>query len=77
MLVIILLDELDGAYNTRGKVKLSLCLIKHCAMKAFGGVEVCLQPFLTLALTGDEWSVYAQAPLPPPVPGLQPQQFSP
>jgi hypothetical protein len=40
VLFFILLDEIDGAYNTHGKVKLSLCLIKHCILKAFGGVEV-------------------------------------
>jgi hypothetical protein len=26
--------------DVKKKVKLSLCLIKHCAMKTYGGVEV-------------------------------------
>jgi hypothetical protein len=34
------------------KVKLSLCLIKLHAMKMYGGVEVYLHEFLTLALGG-------------------------
>jgi hypothetical protein len=38
------------------KVKLSLCLTKHDAMKAYWGVEVWLPAFLTLALEGGEWS---------------------
>jgi hypothetical protein len=38
------------------KVKLSLCLTKHHAMKMYWGVEVQLHPFLTSALAGDEWS---------------------
>jgi hypothetical protein len=38
------------------KVKLSLCLTKHHAMKTYWGVEVDLHVFLTLALGGGEWS---------------------
>jgi hypothetical protein len=38
------------------KVKLSLCLIKHYAMKAYGGVDVWIHIFLTSALAGGEWS---------------------
>jgi hypothetical protein len=37
----------------KGKVKLSLCLIKHHAMKTCGGIEVPIAPpFLTSALSG-------------------------
>jgi hypothetical protein len=38
------------------KVKLSLCLTKHHAMKTHWGVEVQLHAFLTSALDGGEWS---------------------
>jgi hypothetical protein len=38
------------------KVKLSLSLIKHYAMKAYGGVDVYIHIFLTSALAGGEWS---------------------
>jgi hypothetical protein len=38
------------------KVKLSLCLTKHHAMKMYWGVEVQLHGFLTLVLDGGEWS---------------------
>jgi hypothetical protein len=37
------------------KVKLSLCLTKHYAMKTSGGVDVKIHAFLTTALVG-EWS---------------------
>jgi hypothetical protein len=43
-----------------GKVKSSLCLIKHHAMK-IGGIA---PPFLTSALHGDELSVHSPAALP-------------
>jgi hypothetical protein len=35
---------------------INLCLVKHHAIKAHEGVEVQLDPFLTSALDGDEWS---------------------
>jgi hypothetical protein len=38
------------------KVKLSLCLTKHRAMKTYWGVEVLLHVFLTSGLYGGEWS---------------------
>jgi hypothetical protein len=38
------------------KVKLSLCLTKHHAMKTYWGVEAYLHAFLTQALDGSEWS---------------------
>jgi hypothetical protein len=40
-----------------GKVKMNLCLIKHCAMETCGTVEVELLAFLTSALRGVEWSL--------------------
>jgi hypothetical protein len=54
------------------KVKLTLCLAKHHAIKTYWGVEVYLHAFLTLALDGGEWSAHAPAALPrgkePPLP---------
>jgi hypothetical protein len=38
--------------NAKVKVKLSLCLTKHHAMKAYWGVEVKLHEFFDL---GDRW----------------------
>jgi hypothetical protein len=38
------------------KVKMSLCLIKHYAMKMYRGVEVWFHVFLASALFGGEWS---------------------
>jgi hypothetical protein len=32
-----------------------LCLTKHYAMKIYGGVDVKIHVFLTLALVGGEW----------------------
>jgi hypothetical protein len=37
-------------------VKLSLCLTKHYAMKAYGEVDVQSHIFFTSALAGGEWS---------------------
>jgi hypothetical protein len=39
------------------KVKLSLCLTKHHAMKVWWEVEVQIHAFLTSALDGCQWSV--------------------
>jgi len=41
--------------DIRNKVKLSLCLIKHLAIKSYWGVEVQFHA-LTSALKGYEWS---------------------
>jgi len=38
------------------KVKLSLSLNKHHAMKTYWGVEVQIHAFLTSALSGNGWS---------------------
>jgi hypothetical protein len=38
------------------KIKLSLSLTRHYAMKTYGEVDVQIQVFLTLALVGGEWS---------------------
>jgi hypothetical protein len=48
--------SLDENVKVKAKVKLSLCLNKHHAMKTYWGVEVKLHAFLTLAPHGDEWS---------------------
>jgi hypothetical protein len=40
----------------KGKVVPALNLIKHYAMKAYGGVDVYIHIFLTSALVGGEWS---------------------
>jgi hypothetical protein len=47
----------DSVTGGKGKkVKLSLCLTKHHAMKTYWGMEVYLHAFLTSALDGGEWS---------------------
>jgi hypothetical protein len=43
-------------YLSRIKVKLSLCLTKHHAMKTYWGVEIQLHALLISALDGGEWS---------------------
>jgi hypothetical protein len=47
-------SDMEG--KVKVKVELSLCLIKHHAVKTYWGVEVYLQAFLTSALDGGEWS---------------------
>jgi hypothetical protein len=47
------------------KVKFSLCLSKHDAMKEYWGVEVCLHEFLTSALNGCERSASRPSRLTP------------
>jgi hypothetical protein len=47
------------------KIKLSLCLIKHHAMKMYGRVKIKLHALLTTALDGREWSASRLVPLPP------------
>jgi hypothetical protein len=42
--------------QVKKKVNLSLCLIKHYTMKAYGRVDVEIHIFLTSALAGGEWS---------------------
>jgi hypothetical protein len=42
-------------------VKLSLCLIKHHAIRLYGAVEIYLHIFLTTDLDGTEWK---ESPLP-------------
>jgi hypothetical protein len=49
-------ETLHKVVKGKGKVKLSLCLIKHYAMKAYEGVDVQIHIFLTSALDGGEWS---------------------
>jgi hypothetical protein len=44
-------------FQTWVKVKLSLCLTKHHAVKMYGGVEVQIHVFLTSVLDGGKWSV--------------------
>jgi hypothetical protein len=46
-------------------VKLSLCLTKHYAMKAYGGVDIWIHIILTSALAGMSGQVHAPAALPP------------
>jgi hypothetical protein len=41
-------------FTIKVKVKLSLCLIKHHAMKMYKGVEVWLRAFIISALDGRE-----------------------
>jgi hypothetical protein len=49
-------DNFACICNNRGKVKLSVCLTKHYAIKAYGGLGVYIHVFLTSALVGREWS---------------------
>jgi hypothetical protein len=47
----------SDSFEYKKKVKLFLCLLmKHYAMKAYGGVNVKIHIFLTSALVGCEWS---------------------
>jgi hypothetical protein len=47
---------LQNNFILKVKVKLSLCLSQHHAMKTYWGVELQLHAFLTSALGGGEWS---------------------
>jgi hypothetical protein len=38
------------------KVNMSLCLTKHYAMKAYGGMDVYIDDFLISVMDGGEWS---------------------
>jgi hypothetical protein len=49
-------DGEEGLQMWWVKVKLSLCLTKHHAVKTYGGVEVQLDAFVTLVLDRSEWS---------------------
>jgi hypothetical protein len=44
------------ASKVKVKVNLSLCLTKHQNMKAYWGVDVYFQKFLTSAIDGGDWS---------------------
>jgi hypothetical protein len=43
--------------SERKKIKLSLCLNKHYAMKTYGEVKVQIHSYFTSTLDRDEWSV--------------------
>jgi hypothetical protein len=46
---------LDHSATVTAKLKLSVCLIKHYAMKTYGGVKITFLAFLTSALHRGEW----------------------
>jgi hypothetical protein len=48
--------EIAYPWRLRSKVKLSLHLTKHYAMKAYGGVDVQIHVFFTSTLVWGEWS---------------------
>jgi hypothetical protein len=47
------------------KVNLSLCLTKHYATKAYGGVDVYIHVFVTSTLVEGEWSISRPCPFTP------------
>jgi hypothetical protein len=49
-----LFPVLQTTTTMKVKVNLSLCLTEHCAMKAYGGVDVYIHIFLISTLVGDE-----------------------
>jgi hypothetical protein len=51
-----------ASFALKKKVKLSVCLTKHCSMKAYEGLDVQIQILLTSALVGGEWSASHPCP---------------
>jgi hypothetical protein len=54
--------EFQTHYHGKGKTRLGGQLIKHYAIKTYGGIA---PAFLTMALDGSEWSTSRIAALPP------------
>jgi hypothetical protein len=56
IIIIIIINKQRNQFRIIFKVNLS-CLIKHYAMKIYGGVDAQTHAYLTSALIGCEWSV--------------------